>query len=80
MIGHHVAQRAGGLIKVAALLDTYRLRSGDLDMIDAVAIPDRFEQSIGEAKGHDVLDRILSKKMIDPEDLVLVQGTPGYGR
>ena len=42
-------------------------------MIDPVAIPDRFEQSIGEAKRHDALDRVLAEKVVDPKDLVFVQ-------
>ena len=41
-------------------------------MIDPVAVPDRFEQPIGEAEGHDALDRVLAEKVVDPEDLVLV--------
>ena len=48
-------------------------------MIDAVAIPDRFEQAVGEAERHDVLDRVLSEKMVDPEDLVLVQSAQDVG-
>ena len=73
MVGHHVAQRTGLLVELAALLHAHRLRHGDLHVIDPVAIPDRLEQSVGETERHDALDRVLSQKMIDPKDLVLVQ-------
>ena len=79
MVGHHVAQRAGLLVELAALLHAHRLRHGDLHVIDPVAIPDRLEQPVGEAERHDALDRVLSQKMIDPEDLVLVQRAQDAG-
>src|SRR6185437_12917051 len=43
------------------------------------AIPDGFEQSIGEAERHDALHRVLSQKMIDPEDLLLMQRAQDAG-
>ncbi len=73
MVRHHIAQRARRLVKFAALLHAHRFGDGDLNMIDAVAIPDRFEQPIGEAQRHDALDRVFSQKMIDAENLVLAQ-------
>ena len=73
VIGDHVAQRAGRLVEIAALLHADRLRRGDLHVIDPVAVPDRFEQPIGEAERHDALDRVLAEKVVDPEDLVFVQ-------
>jgi hypothetical protein len=48
-------------------------------VIDPVAVPDRFEQPVGETQRHDALDRIFSKKMVDPEDLVLMQGPQDAG-
>ena len=56
-----------------------RLRHGDLHVIDPVAVPDRLEQPIGEAERHDALDRVLAQKMIDAEDLVLVQRAQDAG-
>ena len=79
MIGDHVAQRAGRLVELAALLHAHRLRRGDLHMIDPVAVPDRLEQAVGEAERHDALDRVLAEKMVDPEDLVLVQRAQDAG-
>ena len=48
-------------------------------MIDPVAIPDRLEQAVGETERHDVLDRVLAEKMVDPEDLILVQSAQDAG-
>jgi hypothetical protein len=42
-------------------------------MINPVAVPNRLEQPVGKAERHDALDRVLAKKMVDPENLVLVQ-------
>ena len=39
-------------------------------MSNVAAIPDRLENGVGKAKHQDVLHRILSQIMIDPEDLV----------
>ena len=73
MVRHHVAQRAGLLVELAAPLDADRLGHGDLHVVDAVAIPDRLEQPVGEAERHDVLHRLLAEEMVDAENLVLVQ-------
>ena len=79
MIRDHVAQRSGHLVELAAPLHAHRLRHGDLHVVDPVAIPDRLEQPIGEAERHDALDRVFSEKMVDPEDLVLVQRAQDAG-
>ncbi len=44
---------------------------GDLDVVDMVAIPDRFEHAVGKAQHQDVLDGFLAEVMIDPVDLLL---------
>ena len=67
------------LVELAALLHAHRLRHGDLHVIDPVAVPDRLEQPIGETERHDALDRVLSQKVVDPEDLVLVQRAQDAG-
>src|SRR5262245_27549004 len=48
-------------------------------MIDAITVPNRFEDSIGEAKCGDALHRVFSEKMVDPKDLVLVQDLKNAG-
>ena len=79
MVRDHVAQRSRHLVELAAPLHAHRLRRGDLHVIDPVAIPDRLEQPIGEAERRDALDRVLSEKVVDPEDLVLVQRAKDAG-
>ena len=79
MVWHHVAQRAGRLVELATLLDADRLCCRDLHVIDAIAIPDRLEQPIGEAERHDALDRVFAQKVVDAEDLILVQRTQDRG-
>ncbi len=73
VVRNHVAQRAGRLVELAALLDADRLRHSDLHMIDPVAVPDRLEQPVGEAERHDALHGVLAEKMVDAENLVFVQ-------
>ena len=61
------------LVELAAPLDADRLRSGDLDVVDVLAIPQRLEQAVGKAQRHDVLDRLLAEEMVHPIDLMLLQ-------
>jgi hypothetical protein len=48
-------------------------------MINILAIPERLEQTVGEAQRHDVLDRFLAEEMIDPVDLLLPQNLEDLG-
>ena len=77
MVGHHVAQRPSLLVELAAVLDAYGLRHGDLDMVDLLPIPQRLEQTVGKAQRHDVLDRFLAEEMVDPVDLMLLAASSG---
>ena len=72
MVRHHVAQRAGGVVKTAAMADAELFVDGDLDVIDMVAVPDRLEHAVGKTQHQDVLDGFLAEIMIDAIDLVLV--------
>src|SRR5258708_2306106 len=73
MVRHHVAQSAGRLVELAALLHAYRLRGGDLHVINPVAVPDRFKDPVSEAERHDVLHGVLTDEVVDPENLALMQ-------
>lgn len=73
MIGHHVAQAAGGIVEAATPFHADGFGGGDLHMIDAVAVPHRLEQAIGKAERQDVLHGFLAQEMVDAEHLVLVQ-------
>ena len=79
VVGHHVAQRAGLLVELAAPLDADGLRRGDLDMVDVLAVPQRLEQAVGEAQRHDVLHRFLAEEMVHPVDLMLLQRLQDLG-
>src|ERR1700678_1481728 len=70
---NHVAHRAGGFVKCGSPLDSQRLSSGDLDTVDVVAIPERFEDAVPKAKYQHVLDGFFSKVMVDTVDLRFVE-------
>ena len=63
----HVAQGAGIVIETHAPLKPDRFGDGNLDMFDNMRIPDRLEQDIGKAQGKQVLHRLLTQIMVDPE-------------
>ncbi len=63
-----VANDAGLLVELAAPLDPEVFRHGDLYVLHVVAVPDRLQKSVGEAKVEDVLDRLLAQVVIDAED------------
>jgi hypothetical protein len=73
MVRHHVTQRAGPLVELAAVLDTNGLRNVNLNMLDLLPVPQWLEQTVGKPQRHDVLDRLLAEEMIDPIDLMLLQ-------
>ena len=80
VVRHHVAQRAGRVVELAAPLDADRLGDGDLHMVDVVAVPQRLEDAVGEAQHHDVLHRLLAEIMIDPIDLASRPARRGSAR
>ncbi len=67
----HVAIRAGRLVEPGADADVECLGDVDLHVVDVGAVPDRFEQPVGEAEGQDVECRLLAEEVVDAEDLVL---------
>jgi len=68
MVLDDVAQTAGGFVKRAAALHTEGFREDYLDAGHVVAIPDRLQKGVGEAKIKDVHNRFLSEEVIDAED------------
>ena len=68
---HHVAQRAGPVVEVAAAFDAHRLGHRDLHVVDRGRVPQRLEQHVGEAQRQQVLHRLLAEIVIDAEDLLL---------
>ena len=73
MVLHHVAQGPRLVVVSPAMLDANLLGHDDLQLLDVAAIPNRLEEAVGEAKGQDVLHRLLAQVMIDPIDLRLGQ-------
>ena len=70
MVGHHVAQSASGFVEAAAMLDANSFGGGDLHMIDVVAIPERLDDVVREAKNHQVLDGLFTEVVVDAVDLI----------
>ena len=71
-MGHyHVAKRARGFVERSARGEPQGFGYVDLDVIDEVSVPDRFEEAVGEAEGEDVLRRLFAEEVIDAEDLFL---------
>ena len=44
----------------------------DLHVVDVAAVPDRLEDSVGEAERHDVLHGLFAEIVIDAVDLLFV--------
>jgi hypothetical protein len=57
-----MSRKAPVLRRISARLHSDGFRHRDLDMVDAVAVPDRLEQAVGEAQRHDVLHRLFPRK------------------
>ena len=74
VVGHHVAQRPRSLVVAAAALHPQRLGHGDLDVVHVAPVPDRFEDAVGEAEHHQVLDGLFAQVVVDPVDLLFLQG------
>ena len=67
----HVADRPDGVVERAAALDADRLGHRDLHTAHVAAVPDRFEQRVGEAEHEEVLDGLLAEVVVDAEDVRL---------
>ena len=74
MVHHHVAVRAGLLVERDPVPDLEGLGDVDLHVRDVLAVPDRLEETVGEAEGQDVERGFLAEEVVDPEDLALVEG------
>ncbi len=70
MVRNHVAESARGFIEPAAMLDAYGFGRGDLHVIDVIAVPERLDDVVGEAKDHDVLDGFFAEIVVDAVNLV----------
>src|SRR5688572_2634324 len=73
VILHYVADRPQLLVEPAAALNSERLRHRELHARDVPAIPDWLEEGVRETEVQQVLHRLLAEKMIDAENLRLVE-------
>ena len=70
---NHVAHNARRFVVAAASFDADRLGVGQLHVIYVLAIPQRLEDAVGEAKDEQVLDSLFAEIMVDAINLLLVQ-------
>ena len=73
VILNHVAHGAGLVVVTGPLANALLLGCRDLDRLDEVAVPDRFEQGVREAQSEDVLHGVLGEVVVDAVDLHLVE-------
>ncbi len=70
---HHVAHRPGVVVVAATVLHAQGLADGDLHVVDVRRAPDRLEQRVGEAQGHQVLHGFLAQVVVDAEHAGFVE-------
>ena len=73
VVDDDVAQRADGVVEVAAVLDPEALGHRDLDAVEVVPVPDRLEHRVGEPEVEELLEAHLPEEVVDPVDLRLVE-------
>ena len=66
-------KRTGLVVVPASTAHAQRLRRGDLHVVDAVGVPQRLEEGVGESGHQQVLHALLAEVVVDPEDLVLLE-------
>ena len=72
VVDDHVADRPDRVVEVAAVLDPEALGHGDLDALDVVAVPERLEHPVREARVEDLLESHLPQEVVDSAQLRLV--------
>ena len=78
MVLNHVAQRARFLIVAGSRSHAFRLTDGNLDVIDILMVPDRFENTVGKPDHHKILNRLFPEIVIDPENLRFIEHLAGH--
>src|SRR5262249_24989741 len=74
MVLNHVADRAGFIVERTPALDAEVLSHRDLQAFDVMAVPERLQERILEAKEDHVMHWPLTQVMVDAEDRLLVKG------
>ena len=78
MVLQHVAVGAGRVIERRAISHAEILGHGDLDAAHVIAVPDRLEHRIGEARVEQVLHRLLAQEVVDAEDVLFREVLPQH--
>src|SRR5688572_31616511 len=73
MVWDHIAQRPRFIVITAAQFDAKGLCDSDLNVIDEVAVPDRFEDAVTKSEHQDILNRFFPQIVVDAIDLTLFQ-------
>ena len=79
MIGNHILQRPGALIKRPPPFNAHGFSGGDLYRVDVAGIPEGLEDTIAEPGDHDVPDCLLAQEMVDPIDLAFAHVGVNFG-
>src|SRR5919106_6393686 len=72
MVLDHVAYHAGPVVISGTCADALALSRRDLHMIDVMAVPDRLEARVREAKYQHVLHRLFAQVVINAEELLFL--------
>ena len=71
MILEHVANHTGTVVISAPMAHGDLFCDRDLYMVDVVAVPDRFENRIGEPEYQEILNGFFAEIVVDPKNLIL---------
>src|SRR2546425_8771361 len=74
MILDDVAHGARLVVERAPALDSELFGHRDLHALDVIAVPERLQESVGEAEEEHVVYRPLAEVVVDPEDRCLIEG------
>ncbi len=73
VVDDDVAQRADGVVEVAAVGDAEPLGHRDLHAADVAAVPQRLDHRVGESQVQQLVDPHLPEEVVDPVQLRLVE-------
>src|SRR5262249_39594909 len=73
MVLNYVANGAGFVVERAAPLDAEIFGHRDLHALDAIPVPERLDEAVGEADEQHVMHRPFAQVMVDAEDRALVE-------
>ena len=65
----HVDQSAGVVVVAGATLESQVLVEGDLDLLDVLGVPNRFEDAVGEPQSEEVQHRGFAQEVVDAVNL-----------